>query len=74
MQKIQDDDPEVKAEVKVHVTALHEGIIEKLGSLIFDWARMKRMVAWVLKYKKDLISRRRHQPSDCAYTSSIITN
>ena len=36
MQEIQDDDPEVRAEVKVHVTALREGIKEKLESLISD--------------------------------------
>ena len=65
MQEIQDDEPEVRAEVKVHVTALHEGIIERLESLISDVARMKRMVAWILKYKKILISRRRHQTSVC---------
>ena len=27
---------------------------------------MKRVVAWILKYKKNLISRTRHQPSECA--------
>ena len=63
-QEIQDDDLEVKAEVKVHITALHEGIIEKFESLISDWTRMKRVVAWILKHKKILISRIRHQPSD----------
>ena len=61
MQEIQDDDPEVRAEVKVHVTVIHEGIIERLESLISDWAKMKRVVAWILKYKKILISRTRHQ-------------
>ena len=48
-QEIQDDDPEVRAEVKVHATASHECIIERLESLISDWARMKRVVAWILK-------------------------
>ena len=38
MQEIQDDDPEVRAEVKVHITALHEGIIERFESLISEWA------------------------------------
>ena len=65
MQEIQDDDPEVRAEVKVHVTVVHEGIIERLESLISDWARMKRVEAWILKYKKILISRTRHQLSVC---------
>ena len=45
MQEIQDDDPEVRAEVKVHGTVLHEVIIERLESLFSDWARMKRVVA-----------------------------
>ena len=36
MQEIQDDDPEIRAEVKVHVTVVHEGIIERLESLISD--------------------------------------
>ena len=65
MQEIQDDDPEVRTEVKVYVTALHEGIIERLESLISHWARMKRVVDWILKYKKVLISRARHQLSVC---------
>ena len=65
IQEIQDDDPEVRAEVKVHVTALHEGIIERLESFFSDWTRIKRVVTWILNYKKNLIFRRRHQPSDC---------
>ena len=55
-QEIQDDDPEVRIEVKVHVTALREGIIERLESSFSDWTR---------KYKKNLILRTRHQLSDC---------
>ena len=56
-QEIQDDDPEVRIEVKVHVTALREGIIERLESSFSDWTR---------KYKKNLILRTRHQLSDCS--------
>ena len=66
MPEIQDDDPEVRAEIKVHGTVLHEGIIKRFQSLISEWARMKRVVGWILKYKKNLISRTRHQPSECA--------
>ena len=36
MQEIQDDDLEVRAEFKVHVNALHEGIIERFESLSSD--------------------------------------
>ena len=36
MLEIQDDDPKVRAEVKFHATPLHEGIIERLESLISD--------------------------------------
>ena len=39
----------LETEVKVHVTAIHEGIIERLESLISDWVRMNRVVAWILK-------------------------
>ena len=63
-QEIQDDDPRFRAEVKVHGTALHESIIEKLKSSISGWTIMKRVVASILKYRKILISRIRHQPSD----------
>ena len=31
----------------------------------YDWARMMRVVAWILNHKNILISRIRHQPSDC---------
>ena len=54
MQETQDDDPEVRTEVKVHVTALHEGIKEKLESLISDWTRMNKMVAWTQCTRKIL--------------------
>ena len=54
MQETQDDDPEVRTEVKVHVTALHEGIKEKLESLISDWTRMNKVVAWTQCTRKIL--------------------
>ena len=57
MKEIQDDDPEVKREMKVHTISIKEGILERLESLISDWMRMKRVVAWILKYKKILSSR-----------------
>ena len=57
MKEIQDNDPEVKREMKVHTISIKEGILERLESLISDWMRMKRVVAWILKYKKILSSR-----------------
>ena len=51
VKEIQDDDPEVKREMKVHTISIKEGILERLESLISDWMRMKRAVAWILKYK-----------------------
>ena len=47
--EIQDDYPEVRVELKVHVTFLHEGkkkkrYIKRFESLIYDWTRMKRVV------------------------------
>ena len=43
--------------MKVHTISIKEGILERLESLISDWMRMKRVVAWILKYKKILSSR-----------------
>ena len=43
--------------MKVHNISIKEGILERLESLISDWMRMKRVVAWILKYKKILSSR-----------------
>ena len=63
--EIQVGHPEVRAEVKVHVIALHEGIIERLESLFSDWTRMKRVVAWILMYRKNPILRARHRSSGC---------
>ena len=57
VKKIQDDDPEVKREMKVHTILIKEGILDRLESLISDWMRMMRVVAWILKYKKILSSR-----------------
>lgn len=36
-----------------------------------DWARMKWVVAWTLKYKKIHISKIRHQPSD--FTAEVLS-
>ena len=51
MKEIQDDDPKVKKEMKVHTISIKEGILERFESLISDWMRMKRVVTWILKYK-----------------------
>ena len=45
MKEIQDDDPEVKKEMKIHTISIKEEILERLKSLISDWMRMKRVVA-----------------------------
>ena len=74
MQEIQDDDPAFRAEVEVHINALHQGIIERLESLTSDWTRIKRVVAWILKYKKILISKIKNQPSDCTAKAFSPTN
>ena len=34
--------------MKVHTISIKEGILERLESLISDWMRMKRVVAWIL--------------------------
>ena len=57
LKEIQDDDPEVKREMKVQTISIKEGILERLESLISDWMIMKSVVAWILNYKKMLSSR-----------------
>ena len=57
VKEIQGDDPEVKREMKAHTISIKDGILERLESLISDWMRMKRVEAWILKYKKILSSR-----------------
>ena len=41
VKEIQDNDLEVKREMKVHTISKKEGILERLESLISDWMRMK---------------------------------
>ena len=57
VEEIQDDDPEVKREIRAHTISIKEGILKRLESLISDWKRIKKVVARILKYKKILSSR-----------------
>ena len=57
VEEIQGDDPEVKREIKFHTISIKKGILERLDSLISDWKRMRRVVTWILKYKKILSPR-----------------
>ena len=53
-----DSDPEVKQEVKVNVTKLENNdssILITLEKSVSTWTKMKRIIAWVLKYKKRLL-------------------
>ena len=47
----------LKGKVKVYTISIKEGIFERLESLISDWKRIERVVAWILKYKMILSSR-----------------
>ena len=42
VEEIQDDDPGVKREIKVHTISLKEGILERMESLISDWKKIKK--------------------------------
>ena len=51
--------------IKINTIASSHGeFVESLESMISDWAIMKRVVAWILKYNKILISRIRQQSSN----------
>ena len=54
VEEIQDDEPGVKREIKVHTISLKEGILERLESLISDWKKIKKEAGLILKYKKIL--------------------
>ena len=56
---IPDDHPEVKHEVQTYVIS-HKSIMNSFIERYSSWNRLKRGVAWLLKYKLFLLSKVRH--------------
>ena len=54
---IPDNDPEIKKEIKVNVMIMNVWVLEKLETSIWNWIKMVRLVAWVIKFKMILLTR-----------------
>ena len=61
----------LKGKVKVYTMSIKGGIFERLESLISDWKRIKRVVAWIVKYNKILTWRIRQNSTKVLPTKGL---
>ena len=54
---IDDNDPEIKTEIKVNPLVMEVGVLEKLETSISSWLKLVRVVVWIIKMKKILLTR-----------------
>ena len=54
---IDDTDPEIKTEIKVNALVIEVGVLEKLETSISSWIKLVRVVAWIIKINKILLTR-----------------
>ena len=52
---IDDNDPEIKTEIKANTLVMEVGVLEKLEASISSWIKLVRVVAWIIKMKMLLI-------------------
>ena len=55
--EMKDDDPELRKEVQVYVTTNDEHPLDKLIEFHSSWWKLKKCVAWLMKYKSWLLKR-----------------
>ncbi len=55
--EMKDDDPELRKEVQVYVTTNDQHPVDKLIEYHSSWWKLKKSVAWLLKYKGWLLKR-----------------
>ena len=55
--EMKDDDPELRKEVQVYVTTNDEHPVDKLIEFHSSWWKLKKCVAWLMKYKSWLLKR-----------------
>jgi hypothetical protein len=55
--KLKDDDPEVRKEIQVYTTASDENPLDKLIQYHSSWWKLKRSVAWLLRYRRWLFEK-----------------
>ena len=54
---IDDNDPEIKTEIKVNTLMIEAGVLKKLETSISSWIKLVKVVAWIIKMKKILLTR-----------------
>ena len=52
---IDDNDTEIKTEIKANALVMEVGVLEKLETSISSWIKLVRVVAWIIKMKMLLI-------------------
>ena len=61
---IDDNDPEIKTEIKEDALVMEVGVLEKLETSISSWIKLVRVVAWIIKMKKMLLIRIKKERSN----------
>ena len=52
---VEDDDPEIKGEVKVNAVQLVNDVLENVGKRVSNWCKLKRIIVLVLIYLSKLL-------------------
>ena len=52
---VEDDDPEIKGEVKVNAVQLVNDVLENVGKRVSNWCKLKRIIVLVLIYLNKLL-------------------
>ena len=61
---IDDNDPEIKTEIKVNALMMEVGVLEKSETTISHWMKLARVVSWIIKMEKILLARIRKEISN----------
>ena len=56
-----DNDTEINTEIKVNAFTEEVGVLEKLEAFISSWIKLVKVVAWIIKMKKILLTRIRKE-------------
>ena len=52
---MEDDNPEIKGEVKVNAVQLVNDVLENVGKRVSNWCKLKRIIVLVLIYLNKLL-------------------
>ena len=68
--QLTDDDPEVRKEIQVYTTVSEVNPLDKLIQYYSSWWKLKRLVAWLLRYRRWLRGRFK-EPNKCLSVEEI---